>query len=323
MVNYENAVMQELQALQRIYKKIEQVVRIRKRFHGKREAELLIILQKMQATSHLQGEEHTKALQAILNTSDQEISALRNLLRQEKRIFRFIESKERSADRIISDAMAQLKSQKRQIRESVGKTITLKDGRKIPVSDLQNFLRKVHRFLTNLKRDIHRIRKRMAHEDKFLHSRDVSHFHKFLREWDNEVKAFKRMLNDLKKVVRIAPDFVREMSVPQVGSSLGKAQDGSSLDKALVGCSLVVGSILGTVAHTAHDAITLTDGVELIKAGVEMDLPTAAVVGISIGACILCWSFITEVWDSLTSEDTAWDVTRERRILSSMINAFR
>lgn len=218
MVNYGNAVMQELQALQRIYMKTVQVVRIRQRLHGQREAVLLRIMQKMQAISHLQGEEHAKALQGILDGSEQEISALRNLLRQEKRIFKFIESEERSADRIISDAMAQLKSKEKEIHKEFGYDITVK-GRKIPIGNMNNFLRSVHRFLANLKRDIRRIRRRMGHEDRFLRSRDVSHFHKFLREWDNEVKAFKRMLNDLKKVIESTPHFVREMSVPLVGSS--------------------------------------------------------------------------------------------------------
>lgn len=291
--------MQELQALQRIYIKIAQVVRIRQRLHGQREAVLFVIMQKMQAMPHLQGEEHTKALQGILDNSEQETSALRKVLRQEKRVFRFIETEERSADRIISNAMAQVGLQKKQIRERFGKRLSL-GGQKIRVSDLQNFLDEVHNFLANLRRDIRRIRRRMTHEDKFLRHRDVSHFHKFLREWENEAKAFKRMLNDLEKVVDSTPRFVRGINIPLACTSLPL-----------------------TMMHISHDFLTLSDGAEGLKHGVEMSSPTATMVVLLIGVCVLSWGMIKDLTDSLTSEDTAWDVTRERRILGSMGNASR
>ena len=115
----ESAVMAELQDLEQIYKKTAQAFRIRLKLHSAREQAMVNIGQKMQAAaSRLKGEEHKRAIEQIL-AQGTDIDALRNVFRQEVRVFKFVGQEAKTADQIVENAMSNLR-QKEKLITSLG-----------------------------------------------------------------------------------------------------------------------------------------------------------------------------------------------------------
>ena len=309
MGNYDKAAMDQLNALGTIYNKLAKAMKLRMTLHSRREAALLIITPKLGAISNLKGDEHDRALRAILIQSEKEsqaISTLRQVLHHETLAFSLIGKEEGGAEQAILLSIKELKSQKRQIREAFGKELTLKDGRKIRVGDIQKFLHKVQQFLSNLRGDLGNMLKRMQRErgflERFAKNQDVSDFDKFLRQWGQEVKAFGRMQRDLGKVMESIPQFAAE------GARKLKIEPGRYLEAAAI--PLVGLWAEATMAHAP---------------GPPGGLNTLPMFAISVALCFafLAAAFIEALQKSMLSGVDVLDRDQEGRLVGAAERASR
>lgn len=278
-----------------IYRKTVQAFRIRTQLHLQRETALATIRQRMQQLPKLRGEKFEQAVQAILNQSEDQINILRDVLRKEKRVFRWIEKKDKDADQIIKLAMSKLRDQIVDIKKVMGKEIKLEGGYTIRIRDVQNFLGTVHSFLRTLRKDVRRLKSRIKREESELKHNDAKHFLRFLKVWEKETKNLWRLNMDIADVISDTPTFAQR--------SRGKISAGDVLQ--IVFGALLIGTSSGMAANN------LTSSGQMATGGLLF----------AVGLVMLTWPFIN-LLGSVLNEGTAWTVEQEREMVQGMEKVF-
>lgn len=196
---------------------------------------------------------------------------LRSCLRWEKITLRIILKKEKEAENQIIYALNFLKSNLNELEKNkdiIAKTELLVKH-KIKLKDLIEILNAAIDFLEQANKDIKNIQKRIKHEEKFIKNPTEENFNKFIKEWRKEDDANKKLLQHIKKTLKIIKerDDLALHGMKLWGAGIGGgAAIGAGIGTAVIKTGLltnqgiiIVGAAIGSAAAFIGFILNLYD----------------------------------------------------------------
>lgn len=135
-------------------------------------------------------------------------TSLDNILKKEKKLLEIIEGDEKKVGNNLVYALKQLKKYDHELGGELNDIRLPHVKKKISGKNVSIFLRRMISLLNKMERDLKIIEKRIHLENVFIKERNAKHFDKFIKAWNEEMKAYEKMLKDLKLALNTSKKLI-------------------------------------------------------------------------------------------------------------------